>query len=517
MSAAAVPHVAHGATYYLDTTNGSDSNPGTSSAPWKSLAKVQSDAAAGDIIVLRAADVRTYAAPWPTHVVYQASVVKQFEITWTFDTYYPVGQFANGDLWVVGPVNIVGFDPPSTEDAGRIRNGSMINPRPASKQGYDSQMLFNAYDAALNVAYERSPSNPLAVPPGSSLVSTISQPVLGGKTSLRRAAILTVLAAPAQAGDFRPPYCGIDKTPKFNVSMLDRSLLRSVPPVPGTPPLAEVEGYFAAPWLDHQGSWWGDQAHPSLNMPDYGREIHTRIGIGGLMLHLNFPLERKETLLRRYVQLGLDLAGVALNGGFYAWPGEGGEGGGRKWPILFAALMLNDETLKSVGARSGDYLYKSGYGPGHMPPGYIRFGEDDQTFYVAQLDVAATHSPQWQPDKRDATRTPYETSDLGLPEWGIVHAHNPYASNKDLWTLYRAVAGPPFHGTALAALFTPGGKTLWNHDAYFDYTDRYMALTAAGQPYAGWWRSMSPFTANMWDTYRVRCGPIWPNTAGTKP
>ncbi len=86
------------------------------------------------------------------------------------------------------------------------------------------------------------------------------------------------------------------------------------------------------------------------------------------------------------------------------------------------------------------------------------------------------------PRKQDATRTPYETSAIGLPEWGIFHATNPYVSNKDLWTMYRNVAGTPFHGTALAALFTPGGKLLWNHDAYFDCTDRYMTLTAPVSP-----------------------------------
>ncbi len=512
-----IPSVAGAATYYLNTTSGSDHNPGTSSAPWQSLAKVQSSAGAGDIVVLQAADLRTYAAAWPTQVTYRASAVKQFEITWTFDTDYPVGKFANGDLWVVGPVKIIGFDPPSSAVNGRISNGAMINPRPLSAQAYDSAMPNNAYDAAANVAYDRSARNPLVVPPGSSLVSTVSMPTVGGRTTLQWAAILTVLAVPAQAGDFRPPYCGTDKTPKYNVSMLDRSLLRSLPPVAATPSLTEIEGYFAAPWIDHVGYWYGDQSHPNRNMPHYGREMHTNIGIGALMLHLSFPLARKERLLCEYVQLGIDLGGVALNGGHLAWTNAGGEGGGRKWPILLAGLMLHDETLKSVGTRSGAYLYRDGYGPGRCPPDYIHFGEDDQTFYVAPLDVEATHSPQWDPDHRDKTRTPYETADIGLPEWAILHATNPYVSNKDLWTTYRNVAGPPFHGTALVALLTPGGKAVWNHDAYFDYTDRYMALSAPGQPWAGYWHSMSPFTANMWHAYRARCGPVWSAPGSPKP
>jgi hypothetical protein len=57
-----------------------------------------------------------------------ARVLQQFAITWTFDTDYPVGQVANRDFWVVGPVKIVGIDPPSALIDGRIKNGLLVNP-----------------------------------------------------------------------------------------------------------------------------------------------------------------------------------------------------------------------------------------------------------------------------------------------------------------------------------------------------------------------------------------------------
>jgi hypothetical protein len=194
------------ATYYLNTSGGSDSNPGTSSAPWKTLSKVQSSAAAGDTIVIQSADAGTYATPWPTHVSYKGRVLRQFEITWTFDTEYTVGQFANRDLWVVGPVKIVGISPASTSVSGRIINGSMLNP-PAgwTSQGYDSAMPNNTYSAALNVAYGRSAGNPLMLQPSSSLISSISLATVGGKTTLQRAAILTVLSGSPPAGSFPAP------------------------------------------------------------------------------------------------------------------------------------------------------------------------------------------------------------------------------------------------------------------------------------------------------------------------
>ncbi|MCL5281252.1 MAG: Ig domain-containing protein [Planctomycetes bacterium] len=509
--------VASAATYYLNTTSGSDSNPGTISAPWQTLTKVQS-AASGDTIIIQSADAATYAAPWPTQVSYRARVLQQFALTWTFDTDYPVGQFANRDFWVVGPVEIVGINPPSTLVSGRIKNGSMLNPAPSNtSQGYDSAMRVNTYDAALNVAYNRSASNPLVLAANSSLVSTISVDAGDSLPQLQRAAVLTVLSSPAAPGSFRPPYCGTDKTVKFNKSALNYSLLKSLAPVAGTPTLASVEAMFAAPWIDHQAGWVARAQHPSLNMPDYGREMYTNIGIGALMLHLNFRNAQKETLLIRYVQLGIDFYGVLSNGGSWHWCNDGGHAGGRKWPILFAGLMLHDTDMKSIGVKSGDYLYQNGYGPGNNPPGYYHFGEDDQTFYVAALDVSVTNGPKWNPDSRDAVKIPYSTSDIGLPEWGIRHSTNPEKSNKWLPTEYRSVAGPPFHGTALAALLTPGGKSLWNHNAFFDYADRYMAFTATGGEYAGWWRSMSGFTANMWDTYRAQLEPVWPALSSAAP
>lgn len=502
---------ANAATYYLNTQTGADENPGTADRPWRTLTPVQSGARAGDTVVFQYADAATYAQPWPARVSYQARVLRQFEITWTFDTDYPVGQFANRDLWVVGPVKIVEIDPPSRADGtGRVSNGAMVNPKAGyHPQGYDSSMLNNPYDATLNVAFNRSAQNPLVLPADSSLVSTVSVAQARVEPQLQRAAILTVLRAAAPEGSFRPPYCGADKTVRFNKSALDYSLLQKLPPVAATPALRDVEAQFAAPWLDHRAGWTGRTQHPKLNMPDYGREMHTALGTAALMLHLNFPDPQKEKLLCAYVQVGIDFYGIVHDDGRGNWENCGGHAGGRKWPILFAGIMLHDPSMKSIGAKSGAYLYQTPYGPGHCPPDYIHFAEDDQTFYVAPADVAVTNGPSFAPDARDEQKIPYSAADLGLPEWGIGHASEPFKSNKWFPTIYRSVAGPPFHATALAALLTPGGKAAWNHNAYFDYCDRYMQMTARGGPNPGW-RSMSAFTANMWDTYRARCGPIWP-------
>src|SRR5688500_12431564 len=95
------------------------------------------------------------------HAAESRNEVSQSGITWTFDKPYPVGQFVNGDWWVVGPVTVVKVTPepgPAPEDqktevkknqfgdAGlkddrTMRNGSMLVTKIVGKQGYDSRLI----------------------------------------------------------------------------------------------------------------------------------------------------------------------------------------------------------------------------------------------------------------------------------------------------------------------------------------------------------------------------------------
>lgn len=445
----------------------------------------------------------------------QQSHVSQFGITWTFDRNYIVGQFANGDYWVVGPVTITGISPASIDSDGRVINGSMVNPSPrlGRKQGYDGEMYGRYakpgdYEASLNVArpngHNLSRENPLVVNPDSSLVSTISTAEADGRTQLRVAAVLTVLDGPAPEGSFRPPYSGSDKAIRFNKEQLDYSLLASLKPVPDVPSLTTVERYFERVWLDHIPTWLGRNHHPLENMDDYDRDICTQEGIGALMLHLNFENHRKETLLVRFVQLGIDNYGVIQDGGRENWLHDSG----RKFPILFAGIMLDDPNMMNIGEKSGDYAHTAPYGPGNPPPDLIRFEEDEATFYVSQADVDMTHSPQWRPDHRstmlvpnEATLIPYETEDIGLPEWGLVRLYDRTAINKCWETTYRQVIGQAYGGFILA-LHIMGVEDLWNHDALFDYKDRYMRVESDR-------RETSRFVERMWDAYRADFGLVW--------
>ncbi len=126
------------------------------------------------------------AAPKLDDLPLKASV-SQYGMTWTFDKPARVGQFVNGDFYVVGPVRITEitpkplygaeipanqFDPNEKERPvkDRIRNGFMLNPPAARKVSYDD-VVHNWFDPAL---IQRLP---VSMKPGDSLVSTISVPM----------------------------------------------------------------------------------------------------------------------------------------------------------------------------------------------------------------------------------------------------------------------------------------------------------------------------------------------------
>jgi hypothetical protein len=427
-----------------------------------------------------------------------ADSVSQFGITWKFDKDYQTGQFANGDYWVIGPVTIIGITPKSSLDTGRTINGSMINPSPLNGlyQGYDSETygIHGPYfEDSLNVArpdgLDLSSGNPLIVQPHSSLVSSISVEEGGHRPQLQTAAILTVLESAPPSGSFRPPYTNINKDINYNISQLDYSKLSSLQTLSKVLDISTVADYFERPWLDHVPDWPSRYTHPVDNMPDYGRELCTEMGEAALMLNLNFTQQQKETLLIRFLQLGIDLYGISEDGGENNWIPNGGHQAGRKWPILFAGIMFNDNNMKNIGPGDGT--------------GTISFQEDGQTFYVTQSDIDMVHEEGYA----QIQVFEYEQSDLGLPDWGIRHSYEPLIDNKNWEADYRrCCTANSWIGFVLAAHIMDA-KQLWQHDVLFDYMDRYMDIEEPGI----WTRTTSYFAEEMWDTYRADYGNIYTN------
>ncbi len=417
------------------------------------------------------------------------SSISRHGITWEFDTSYECGQFANGDWWVTGPVNITRIDPASTTSNGRTINGSMINPAVGGVQGYDSETYAQYgpnYDAELNVALGVSQSSPLDVLPGSSLISTISHPEAGHRPQLLVASVLTVLDSAAPSGAFRPPYVGVDKTVRWNANHLNYAKLRSLPAVANTPDLLSVTAHFDRVWIEQYTSWLGRYLHPEQNQPDYGRDMANRLANGLLLLQLDFTDAEKEPLLLRLVQYGIDIYGVAVNGG--RWEDLGGHNQGRKMPLLLAGMVLNDANILAYADAGKHFIFQ----------------EDRQTWYVTKSDV---ERPLYQADGRP--REEYRQEDVGVAEWGEQHTRQPKRDGRNWDAYYRRIVGHSILGHILTARLM-SAESLWNWSAVFDYGDRYYLKEKDVSTNSA---NIKPFVRTMWEAYREQTAESTKNYA----
>ena len=458
--------------------------------------------------------------------------LSQFGITWRFDKEYPTGQFANGDYWVVGPVKVVAVDPPTvTEKDGSARNGSMLNPRvldPASKgqQGYDSRLPY--YEANLNVTRDVSADKPLVIVPGNSLVSMTSyeertKDTLTGSRRpnaptttwalLRTAAVLTVLDAPAPAGSFRPAYSATDKRIRYNVGGMDYRALRRLKPVPGAPGLAQAERYFERPWIDNMVALWSlEDNAPAENMPRVGVDACRLVEEGSLLLNLDIPEANKACLLTRLVQLGIDLHGIVTTGDFgrTAYLSAGSHRSGRKWPIIFAGMVLHEEGMRNVQGVFAEDIQVYYYDDPSLPDGVRgKKGWTGATVLYGRVvggqrrTYEHKHPSEWTVDGRGNPGDPKAGSD----------------SDRRQESYRGCCTGGSWVGMALCARLM-GAVGHWNYPAFFDYEDRVMTEDLAplqeaiekgtGKP---WGPGTKPrpdsFVGRMWEAYRPESGPLF--------
>lgn len=412
------------------------------------------------------------------------AALSQYGITWTFTQPARVGRYVTGDWWVVGPVTVKGVTGVAPEPTAG-RNGSVVNPPAGDKQGYDDRAA--GYDAALRCQF------PLELKPGQSLVSTASLEKVGDKTAdtvrgqyargpLRTAVVLTCVAEPPAADAFRPAYVGAEKL-QFRAGQLRRDLLPKLKAPAKAPETAELERNLQRIWLDHQREWVNRMMHPLENMPDYGREITNITSNVALLLTLDDPEKKYETLLLKFVQLGIDYYGATQSDN-NLWTANGGHNSGRKIPIIFAGVLLQHDGMKHVKAS---------------------FAEDQQTYFGQGF---RGQKALWKIDNTESRKHEHLSPD----KW----EGPPFQGDNDGWKSegYRSLNGPTWVASALAARLL-GAKGYWNHDPFFDYVDRWVAEGATGglvdkdtkqpKPYNAF---PGDFVKAMWTTYRDQADAI---------
>jgi len=425
--------------------------------------------------------------------------ISQYGITWTFEKPVKAGQFVTGDWWVIGPVNIIKITPApgpasdeklalglnrwndtSLKNDTTMRNGSMIILKVGHRHGYDSR--------AAGYSDKESVKVPLVLEPNLSLISSISNSSLPVdnfaknimwpeekqcENVMKTAAVLTCLKEVPPANAFRPPYAGTEK-PIFTTDDILWDQLPSLAPAGEVPSWEEFERYFQRPWIDHLMSWSQQQLVPNENGPNYGREHARIVSIASTMLSLDVPRQKKEKLTIGLIQRGIDLYGLAKVGGY--WNEGGGHSSGRKWPILFASIMLGEANLARL-------------------PETAIFQEDTQTYYgKGWFGQTALY---WM-IQHHGKRSRYEEKPPEQWEkWDRTTEGYRLCCNGAAWV-----------GTALQARYMKAIK-LWNHDAYFDYVDRWMR---EDDPYAearGKHKrpemettTFDPFVTAMWKAHR---------------
>jgi hypothetical protein len=462
--------------------------------------------------------------PRPEELPEQQSV-SQFGITWTFEQPARVGHFVNGDWYVVGPVTIKSITPkplygteiPEFEldhmdlerpVSQRVRNGFMVNPPAQMKVAYDSGVR-NWFDPSLIQKL------PVHLKPADSLVSTISMPKglvlkpqlwesvergVDDSSPIRTAAVLTCVAEPLPPDAFRPAFC--DRKARIYFS---RNLQREMLPTATAQNLPDVRLYVRfteRPWV---GTGFFGFESPVGNMPQYGRDYARVAGLDALLLCTDLKLAEKETLLVDFVQVGIDLGGM-IRSGHPGWEGFGGHGSGRKLPIVFAGLLLGDDELAHIN--------KS------FPKAH--FGEDEQTAY----------GDSWTGAKVVFTGHRAIDEATGVARQGT----GPYEHTQpSTWRNGREKMSESYRRCCTSAAWIAEALTLhllkaeraWDHDAFFDYCDRWMfedeteALkvlkrdAAMDEPdWAHEGRTWEPFVDAIWAAHRS--DPGLPPTHGWK-
>ena len=463
--------------------------------------------------------------------------VSQYGMTWTFDKPARVGQFVNGDFYVVGPVTITEITPrplygaeiPADQldatdknqpEKDRVRNGFMLNP-PAERESLLRQRRQELFRP---VAHPKAPGlheagrlprlddqhadgRGRSTPPLQMTSHRDGIPRRDDSSPVKDAAVLTCVAEPQPADAFRPAFC--DRTQKIYLARnLKRELLPAVAAPGDTPKLEEYIRYTQRPWVNTV------LLRLRRTRRQHAAGTAARSAASSAMRRCSCAAtsrpEQKEPLLDNFVQVGIDLGGMIRAGhpGWYCW---GGHGSGRKLPIVFAGFLLGDEELANIN--------KS------FPKAC--FGEDEQTAYgdcwTGAKVVFTGHSgiDEVTGIGRDYVRGP--------DAWGPYEHTQPSTWGRGQMTSEGYRRSSTTHGWVAQALALRllHAEKAWDHDAFFDYVDRWMyekddpsirPQSRTGHDYDQDWCAAGPcsekFVNEMWAKYRA--GPGMPPTDGWK-
>lgn len=297
--------------------------------------------------------------------------IEQGEVIWKFSKPRPVGQFANGDWWVLAPVTITEILPQykKIKDSVSVSskvilltfyiNGWEVNPvANVYKHGFDGALYYNVSDPSKSYFDSTLvPKLPYTVTIGAvdssggavSIVKVVSNLDKGGKNYLpsrriKSAKVLTVVSSIPEgngANLFRPPYVRGEK-PFYSVDNIRWDRLPSYnSPVSSPPTLESIESLYRNTGLAHTRA-------VRLLLPvdayvsDYQPANCPSINEALLRLMLNDKTnEEKKSALIAVLQRGIDIIHWQIQGNVY--PESGHQPGWLAIPSFTAALLGIDK------------------------------------------------------------------------------------------------------------------------------------------------------------------------------
>ncbi len=447
--------------YYDSTTSWSEDPPSESALVRSGTEGLMSS--------LRYTNTDTVLATNPESI----SSVTRHEITWTFDTNYTVGQYVNGDFWVLDPgsgVVISSMTPAIVGD----RHGWEVNPSPTDDaQGFDSGI--SLYDDTL------IPTLPYTASGGESIAKTISNQT--GRTDteitncytdldyqcLDTAAILTVVSSTPTgngAAIFRPPYVGTDK-PNYSVDDLFTDRLTNIDlTTTSTVTYSYIESFLERVQFDHESGMVGRHLHPTLNMREgsYTPKMTKKYHEGIMLLLLDDTLENKLPLLKKIVQAGIDFYHSGAEG--KEWPGGGGHTAGVSGLIAFTAYMFDDADMKQLVA---DYETAGTWHENWMletnSAGVPLYGRTDYQTEDGYWEFLAQTTSHTHVERYD----PYRYIDSGCSYWSPING-------------YQLIVSPIWKMSATVLKALPDIKDFWPATELVTYTERWVNTGFWGTP-----------------------------------
>ena len=463
----------------------------------------------------------------------------------TFTEPREVGQYQDGTWFVVGgagnAVSIASISPESTSvsTAGysqpdncddiantgartRWMHGTMVNPQQGkgasgeayTPLGFDSYYGFaqNARSVPYQHSYNVDPGktgSPLTLTEGS-VVKSESFTGEGGhtanevdKTRMLKMSCLTVVPEVPTANSFRPPIRGTDKRSYWTTDMLDiesvRRKINGFRPVStaaiqaSTNRLKYIQQTFLP--FQEQARRWNPGARGG-GVGIYGNNWYYWFERSFLVFHGDYELSEIEELVRATIQVGIDIYGLLIDRDHYRpWQAHHA---GRKGIVMMAGLCLGDDTILDQ-CRYEDHPEHFGVDDAYC--GYVSSGMvgQQQRFHKGQYPY------KW------------EREHVGVPEWAFVftggHTRPTAARTReadqinDADIARRAYQVLSFDNGAMS-------QCLWGmivdpradyyNPAYFDFTDRYLAIRFGDQIDGKWDASSNAsgtnnhFTGNWW-------------------